>query len=512
MMDKGQKDSQKGNSDLNRIYKKMVEEIQDYAIILLNKDGLIQNWNKGAQRIKLYREEEVIGKHFSIFYYPDDIAGNLPERLLNEALKKGTATHEGWRKRKDNSGFWGNVVITALYDDNKDIIGFVKITRDLTERKTIENNLRISEERYLQTIAEVQDYAIIRLNIKGIIENWNIGAEKIKGYRSDEIIGKHFSIFYVEDDIKSDLPGRLLREAVINNKATHEGWRVKKDGTRFWGAIVITALHDRNGDVIGFSKVTRDLTDKKIADEKLMAYTRELEIQNYELEQFAYVASHDLQEPLRKIETFAGLIEDHISEQDFVKKYLEKMKVSAGRMKQLVRSLLSYSRLSKGEAKFESVDLNQVLKEVKEDFELLINEKGAKIIADKLPSVTGDAVQLGQLFSNLLSNSLKFSVLPPKIRISSRITTLDRGVNDADFTGRKFLELTFEDNGIGFEQQYDKVIFSLFQRLHGRQDYEGTGIGLALCKRIVENHKGFIAVTSEPDKGTRFFVYLPLKT
>jgi PAS domain S-box-containing protein len=499
------------NTDTNSdLYHKMIEEIQDYAIILLDENGIIRNWNKGAEKIKQYTESEVLGKHFSIFYLQEDLDKNLPQKLVTQAARTGRAAHEGWRKRKDGSKFWGSITITAIHDENQNVIGFSKVTRDLTEKKKTEDALKMSEERYHRMIAEVQDYAIILLDENGYIQNWNTGAEKIKGYKAQEIIGKHFSIFYPEKDRENHLPDKLLQVARDKGKAIHEGWRVRKDGSRFWGTIVITALHGRDNTIIGFSKVTRDLTDKKLAEEKLLAYTNELEIQNSELEQFAYVASHDLQEPLRKIQTFTELIRTNYDDEGFVKRYFEKLDASAKRMSLLVKSLLNYSRLSRGKMEKTKVDLNTILAETKQDLELLIQEKNATIKSEVLPVIKGNYTQMGQLFSNLINNSLKFSRVNPLIEITVRTIPKD-DITDAPalLINKRYFEINFKDNGIGFEQQYDKIIFSLFQQLHGKHEYPGTGIGLALCKKIAENHNGFIKATGELDKGATFSIYLP---
>ena len=514
VLESGKTNMNSGAGKLN-LYQKMIEEIQDYAIILLDKNGIIQNWNKGAQTIKLYNDQEVIGKHFSIFYFDDDIAKKLPQQLLETAAASGRAAHEGWRKRKDSTKFWGSITITAVHDDDNNIIGFCKVTRDLTDKKIADDDLRMSEERYHQMVAEVQDYAIILLSPEGVIENWNIGAEKIKGYTAAEVIGKKFELFYTPEDRENKLPAKLLQMAKETGKALQEGWRVRKDGTRFWGTIVITALHGKSGDVIGFSKVTRDLTQQKITEEKIRAYTAELEIQNGELEQFAYVASHDLQEPLRKIQTFAELIQENYADEGFVRSYFAKLDASAQRMAELIRSLLNYSRLAKDQdndaVNLAKVDLGLLVNEVRQDFELLIEEKKATVIVGALPIVQGNRMQLGQLVSNLVSNSLKFCEIAPVIKIASRVVNKDQ-IPDAPskLAATAYYQITFEDNGIGFEQQYDKVIFSLFQRLHGKQDYAGTGIGLALSKKIAENHLGFITATSELGKGATFNVYLPV--
>ncbi len=495
------------------LYQRMIEEIQDYAIILLDTNGIIRNWNKGAEKIKRYTETDIIGKHFSIFYLPGDLDNNLPQKLINEAYETGRAVHEGWRKRKDNSIFWGSVTITALHDEDNTVIGYCKVTRDLTDNKTSEDKLRMSEERYHQMVAEVQDYAIILLSVNGIIENWNAGAQNIKGYSVNEIIGKNFEIFYPEEDRKDGLPKRLLNTAREVGKATQEGWRIRKDGSKFWGSVVITALHSKSGEVIGFSKVTRDLTQKKMADDKLAMYTAELEIQNRELEQFAYVASHDLQEPLRKIQTFSELIKKNFDDKEFINRYFDKLDASAKRMSELVKSLLNYSQLTKDKEDpyLEKVDLNSIVDEIKQDFELLIEEKNATIISDTLPTVIGSRLQIGQLFANLISNSLKFSKTAPVIKITSAVVIKGQVVNvSKSLTAEKYYLITVQDNGIGFEEQYKTTIFSLFKRLHGKQEYAGTGIGLSLCNKIIENHHGFITASSQLGKGATFFVYLPV--
>jgi PAS domain S-box-containing protein len=497
----------------NDLYRRMVEEIQDYAIYLMDARGYIMNWNKGAQQIKQYTEGDIVGKHFSMFYTAEDREHMLPHRLLERARETGRAELEGWRLKKDGTRFWASVTITALYDDKGNVECFCKVTRDLSAKKQAEDNLRSSEERYHRMVAEVQDYAIILLDANGTIENWNIGAEKIKGYTADEIVGKSFETFYAKEDRETGLPHHLLNLARETGKASHEGWRVRKDGSRFWSSVTITALHNNDNEIIGYSKVTRDLTQKKMAEDRLAAYNAELIRQNGELEQFAYVASHDLQEPLRKIQTFAGLIRENADDKAFAEKYFGKIEMSARRMAELIRSLLSYSRLSQSGADVyhEQVPLDEVLNGVLQDLELLIAEKDAHISSDTLPTIRGNRTQLGQLFFNLIGNSLKFSDGAPAITIRAEVVNRDDIPHaPASLTSERYHSLRFADNGIGFEDEYSVRIFSLFQRLHGRQDYDGTGIGLALCKKIVDNHRGYIYAKGEPGKGATFFIYLPV--
>jgi PAS domain S-box-containing protein len=369
--------------------------------------------------------------------------------------------------------------------------------------------LRKSEERYHKMIAEVQDYAIILLDTEGHIQNWNTGAEKIKGYTAEEIIGKSFQLFYPEEDRRNKLPQQLLARAAAEGKAQHEGWRMTKQGTKFWGSIVITALHDDEGVVMGFSKVTRDLTEKKIAEDKLNEYLRELQKQNEELDRFAYAASHDLQEPLRKIQTFADLIEQSLDNREIAQKYVEKIARASERMSSLIDSILEYSRLSKSSLEKTPADLNRVLEDVLGDLELIIQQKKAMVVSEQLPIIQGMPLQIGQLFTNLISNALKYNDKQPEVSITSRLVMAEAIVQCPDLAAGQYYQLAFTDNGIGFDPQYAELIFSLFQRLHGKHKYSGTGIGLALCKKIMENHDGCIFAEGAPGKGASFYLIFP---
>ncbi|MDX1921241.1 MAG: PAS domain-containing protein, partial [Candidatus Caenarcaniphilales bacterium] len=255
---------------------KIVDEIESYAIILLDLDGYIENWNKGAEQIKGYKAQEIIGQHFRIFYTPKDRESRLPEKLIAEAAQNGKAQYEGWRLKKNGERFWGSVLITAIHDENNQVIGFTKVTRDLTDKKISRETLRRSEDRYSLMVAEVQDYAIILMDLEGNIENWNKGAEQIKGYKAEEIIGKNFRLFYTEEDKKVGKPDNMLEKAIREGRSQDEGWRLRKDGSRFWGSITIVALHDDLNNIIGFSKLTRDLTERKNAEDTLRCYVGEL--------------------------------------------------------------------------------------------------------------------------------------------------------------------------------------------------------------------------------------------
>ena len=395
-----------------------------------------------------------------------------------------------------------------------------KIMERTQELKQINEQLKKSEARYHLMVGEVQDYAIIYLNREGIIENWNKGAEKIKGYKAEEIIGKNFSIFYTELDKKNNLPQRLLEEASKNGRATHEGWRSRKDGSLFWGNIVITALRDETNDIIGFSKVTRDLTDKKEADDRLIINAAqleqkniELEKMNVELESFAYVSSHDLQEPLRKIQTFSSLILEKEKQNlsDSGKDYFKRMQMAAKRMQLLIDDLLAYSRTSTVVKSFLLTDFNDIISEVKKELKETLEQKHAVIESKGQCEINLIPFQFRQLLLNLIGNSLKFARegIPPRIKLQCEIikgsaTGIESLISDA-----KYCHISFSDNGIGFDSKYGERIFEVFQRLHGKEQYEGTGIGLAIVKKIVENHNGIIKATGKLGEGARFDIYLP---
>ena len=254
--------------DREQRFKSFVEAVQDYAIFMLDPQGRVTSWNRGAERIKGYRESEILGRHFSCFYPPEALEKGTPERLLELARKTGRAEDEGWRMRKDGRRLWARVTITAIRDGAGALVGFGKVTRDLTERKRAEELIRQQEERFQMFVHAVQDYAMFMLDPQGNIATWNRGAERIKGYKASEIIGKHFSIFYPAG-IRDEKPKYELEMAAKEGRFEDEGWRLRKDGSRFWANVVITAIRDDSGQLVGFGKVTRDLTHRMLASKAL---------------------------------------------------------------------------------------------------------------------------------------------------------------------------------------------------------------------------------------------------
>ncbi|MEV4151151.1 PAS domain S-box protein [Amycolatopsis sp. NPDC049691] len=250
-------------------FRLLVRSVQDYAIFLLDPEGRIASWNLGAERIKGWTAEEIIGRHFSVFYPPEEVAAGKPAWELEVATAEGRLEDEGWRVRKDGTRFWANVVITALFDEHHRLEGFGKVTRDMTERRTAEEALRESEERFRLLVQNVQDYGIFMLDPGGHISSWNAGAERIKGWTAEEVIGRHFSVFYPPEEVAAGKPARELEVAARDGRLEDEGWRVRKDGTRFWANVVITALFDEHRRLQGFGKVTRDMTERRNAEQAL---------------------------------------------------------------------------------------------------------------------------------------------------------------------------------------------------------------------------------------------------
>jgi PAS domain S-box-containing protein len=232
-------DRERRQSAVDDLYRLLVETVRDYAIFALDPEGRIVTWNNGAQRIKGYAASEIIGRHFSVFYPPEDVAADKPGWELREATAVGQVEDEGWRVRKDGTRFWANVLITALRDEDGTLVGFAKVTRDLTERRAAEERLRRSEERFRLLVSSVRDYGIFMLDPDGYVASWNEGADRINGYEAEEIIGRHVSVFYPPEDVAAGRPGIELRTALETGRFEEEAWRVRKDGSRFWANIVV---------------------------------------------------------------------------------------------------------------------------------------------------------------------------------------------------------------------------------------------------------------------------------
>ena len=489
------------------LYGLLVESVQDYAIFALDPDGYILSWNAGAKRLKGYTRQEIIGRHFSIFYPPEDIARGKTKWELEIAAREGRFEDEGWRVRKDGTQFWANVVITALRAPDGELVGFAKITRDLTERRDAEEELRQSEERFRLIVQTVKDYAIFMLDPQGNVATWNEGARRIKGYNADEIIGRHFSTFYPHADLERGKPAWELEVAARDGRFEDEGWRIRKDGTQFWANVIITALFNK-GKLIGFAKVTRDLTERKASEERAVRDASRLaaaEAASRTKSEFLATMSHELRTPLNAIGGYAELIDmgvaGAINEEQ--RSYLMRIRNSQQHLLAIINDLLNYSRSEAGQITYEmgEVSLHEV---VDTALPMMTPQAQSKHLAVAhgpcTPAATAwaDQQKVEQIVLNLLSNAVKFTPEGGQITISCAQGE-DRGT------------ITVSDNGPGIPADKVEAIFEPFVQL-GRtltSQQQGTGLGLAISRDLARAMNGDLAVENTPGGGATFTLTLP---
>jgi PAS domain S-box-containing protein len=374
------------------------------------------------------------------------------------------------------------------------------VQRDIGARARANAAMLQSEERFRLLVEGVQDYAIFTLDANGRVASWNAGAERTKGYSADEIIGQNFSRFYAQEDIDQGQPEAELQVAAASGRSETESWRVRKDGSRFWANRVITAARDSSGRLLGFSEISRDITERKTAEERLVKKVAELKRSNDELEQFAYVASHDLQEPLRMVASYTQLLARryHGRLDPDADEFIAYAVDGSNRMQGLIQDLLTYSRAGTSGAKLRKIPSENALHGALANLRATIEESGAVVTHDPLPAITTDDTQLTQVFQNLVGNAIKYrSAEVPRVHVSA--------TSNAD----KEWIFSVRDNGLGIEPRYFDRIFILFQRLHGREEFKGTGIGLAICKKMLERLGGRIWVESQPRQGSTFYFALP---
>jgi PAS domain S-box-containing protein len=478
-------------------YRTLVDTVRDYGIFLLDANGFVLTWNAGAARIKGYQASEIIGQHFSRFYPPEVAASGWPEHELEAARQVGRFEDEGWRVRKDGTRFWASVVITALFDKQGNLEGYSKVTRDLSERRRQEESLRQSEERFRLMIETVEEYAIFMLDPQGLVATWNAGARRLHGFRSDEVLGRNLSIFHTPEDIARKKPERELQWARDRGRIEGEGWRVRKDQSQFWANIVVTALHDRDGTLVGFVVVTRDMTERRRVEM--------LEESGRQMQEFLAMLAHELRNPLAPIRNATDVMSVKPLEDPSLEWSREVIVRQVGHLSRLVDDLLDVSRITSGRIVLQrsSIDIGAVIERAVEASRPWIEARRQRLevlIPEHPMCVDGDLVRLSQALINLLNNAAKFTA--PEGLITLRLT---REQNTA--------VITVTDTGIGMSAELLPHVFDLFRQGSRGEDRSegGLGVGLTLVRRLIEMHGGQVSASSAgPGLGSEFVMRLPL--
>ncbi|MDB5808898.1 MAG: two-component hybrid sensor and regulator [Betaproteobacteria bacterium] len=478
----------------------MADRVVDYAIFLLDVDGNVMSWNAGAAAIKQYRENEIVGKHFSIFYTPADKARDWPKHELRRAMTEGRFEDEGWRVRKDGSRFWANVIITALRDERGTLRAFSKITRDLTVRKNYEEIMRQSEERFRLLVEGVQDYAIYMVDPSGVISSWNLGAHRIKGYAAAEIIGRHFSRFYTPEDIEAGKPWSELAIAREQGRAEDEGWRVRKDGSRFWARVVVTPLYNAESELRGFAKVTQNLTQRRQAEA--------LELSANNVNDFIAVLAHELRNPLAPIRNAIQLQRMTGATEPAHRTAIDIIERQSGQLARIVDDLLDVSRISRGTLSIhkQPVSAASIVERAIETARPNIEAARHKLEALVPPGpldVNGDELRLTQALTNIINNAARYTDPGGNIYIKVSVANAD---------GRRQICISVRDTGRGIERSLLHSIFGMF--VQGKESLNrpsaGLGVGLALARSIVELHDGTLEARSGgTGQGAEFIIRLP---
>ena len=481
----------------------LVNAVTDYAIYMLDPEGRISTWNPGAQRFKGYTADEIIGEHFSRFFTDEDRASGFPARALRIAAREGRFEAEGWRVRKDGTRFWAHVVLDPIRADDGTLLGFAKITRDVTERREQEKKLFESEQRFRMLVQGVRDYAIYMLDQDGRITNWNAGAEAIKGYKEHEVVGRHFSHFYTEEDRAAGEPQRALQTALTEGKYEREAWRVRKDGSLFWAHVLIDPIFNESGEHVGFAKVTRDATEKKKAQEELEE-TRAALAQSQKLQALGELAggiAHD----------FNNLMTVILGSTDFLRRrpdlppekrqqYLDAIFETGTRATQLTDQLLAFGR--RRALKREVVDLNSTIDALSEMFSRTLGSRFRVELElnDGVGRVDVDRAQLEAAILNAVVNARDAMPGGGTLTIATRAEKAVEGQPD-------LVRVEIRDTGLGMPQRVRERAFDPF--FTTKPVGEGTGLGLSQIHGFAAQAGGRAELASEEGAGTTVSILLP---
>jgi len=496
--------------DSQQLLQLLIDGVVDYAIYMLDCEGLVHSWNSGAQRIKGYLPEEILGQHFSRFYVDEDRAKGLPSQALATAAREGRFEAEGWRVRKDGSRFWANVVIDAIHSEKGDLIGFAKVTRDITERQRAQEELRQSAQHLRLLIQSVADYAIYMLSPEGHVTSWNLGAERIKGYASGEIVGKHFSQFYTPEDRANGEPQRALAVALEMGKYEMEAWRVRRDGTRFWASVVITPVRDSDGKLIGFAKITRDFTERQKANE-LLQQTRARLFQSQKMEAVGKLTggvAHDFNNVLQIISGNLQLIET-ASHDPQMKKWVNDALGAVDRGARLSAQLLAFARRQPLQPAV--INLARLIR----GMDALLRHALGKaiqietVIAGGLWNTLVDPHQLENVVLNIAINARDAMKEGGKLTIELGNAMLDDhyAQMEPDIQPGQYVLLAITDTGTGMSSEVIERAFEPF--FTTKPEGQGTGLGLSMAHGLIRQSGGNIKIYSEIGLGTTVKIYLP---
>ncbi|MEO5670362.1 MAG: PAS domain S-box protein [Ramlibacter sp.] len=490
-----QNDAKRDNVNDAR-FQMLVESVGDYGIFMLDPQGFVASWNSGAQKLKGWLPDEILGKHFSTFYPPEVVAAGWPQEELRRALRDGRFEDEGWRLRKDGTRFWANVIITPVYEADGTLAGFAKVTRDLTERRAHEEALRESEQRFRLLVESVRDYAIFMLDVDGTVRSWNAGAQALKGYTAAEIVGRHFSNFYTPEDQQAGKPATELHNARLHGRVEDEGWRVRKDGSLFWANVVVSAVHGKDGALLGFAKVTRDMTQRRRLEE--------LERSSRRMNEFLAMLAHELRNPLAPMRNAVTLMQLETLNSPALRNSRDIIDRQLTHVTRLVDDLLDIGRLTTGKVQLrkELVRVADAIGRAAETARPVI-EARRHVLSIDLPReavhVSADPTRLSQILQNLLVNAAKYT--PDGGHITIRAQSADG-----------FVTLSVTDNGRGIAEGELERIFELFvQGNNGTPNDSGLGIGLTLARSLAELHGGRLEAHSPgPGLGSTFMLHLPV--
>ena len=490
-------------------YRLLIDSITDYAIYMLDDSGIVTSWNPGARRFKGYEASEILGQHFSRFYTDEDRKAGLPARALTVAREAGRFEGEGWRIRKDGSRFWASVTIDPIIGPNRKLLGYANVTRDLTERKAAEDTLRTREEQFSLLVQSVTDYAIYMLSPEGIVTNWNAGAERIKGYTPQEIIGEHFSKFYGSEDVAAGLPQMGLDTARREGRFEKEGWRYRKDGSKFWASIVIDAIRSPKGELIGYAKITRDMTERKQAQEQLDR-AREAVAQSQKMEAIGQLTggvAHDFNNLLMAVLGSLELIRKRLPDDPKLRLLLNNAVEGARRGVSLTQRMLSFAR--RQELSLTAVDLKAVITGMSD---MLERSLGPMMtieydVPGDLPGIKADANQFETALLNLTVNARDAMPEGGIIKISARLIATPPVMGTNALNG-ECVVLTVSDTGEGMDPVTLSRAMEPFFTTKGIG--KGTGLGLSMVHGMTEQLGGRLRLESLKGKGTSVEMWLPL--